>query len=190
MIAPFPRRISRSRFISIIKRQWSLAWTIALGALLAAVYFALPWVWLSHWESDTLDFRLHLRGVRRETAQVIVVGIADSSFTISERAPTLAAQKSVLARMGGKWPWDRRVFAAVLEKLTEAGARAIVLLIWSLPSETPGCAELALVLSRSRIPVVLAKKFSVHETIEGERSVTVLELRAGWGVNSMAMSRR
>ncbi len=162
--------------MSNLPRQRSLAWAISMGAVLAALYFSVPWFWLNHWEADTVDFRFRLRGLRQDASPVVVVGIADSSFTIAERAPSETAREPVLARMGEKWPWDRRVFAAVVEKLAAAGARAIVFDV-VLASETPGDSEFASALSHLRIPVVLAKEFLVHESIEGERSVSVIEPR-------------
>ncbi|MBI2516408.1 MAG: adenylate/guanylate cyclase domain-containing protein [Opitutae bacterium] len=152
----------------ILRRQ------VVLGALAAALFFALPWTWLEHWEGDAVDFRLRLRGVRTDATPVVLIGVDDSSFTIAERAPGEAAREPLLAAMGGNWPWDRRVFAAVVQKLAESGARAVVF-DFVFARETPGDAEFAAALAKAGRPVVLAKQYTQAETLEGERSVSLLE---------------
>jgi adenylate cyclase len=147
---------------------------MAVGALTAAVFFALPWQWLAHWEDDTVDFRLRLRGVRREEPAVVVIGVDDSSFTVAERAPELASRDPMLAAMGRPWPWDRRVFAAVVRKLAASDARAVVFdFVFSL--ENPGDREFAAELARVKVPVILARQLTDTATPEGERSVGAVE---------------
>ncbi|MBI2512052.1 MAG: adenylate/guanylate cyclase domain-containing protein [Opitutae bacterium] len=151
----------------------AIVWT----AIAAACFFATPWTWLRHWEADTVDFRLQLRGVAADTVPVVLVSIEDSSFTIAERAPAEAARASVLARMGRPWPWDRRVFAAVLDQLARAGARAVAFDV-VFTAETAGDPEFAAALAASPVPVVLSRQYVVADTLEGERSVTSIEPRA------------
>lgn len=148
-------------------------------AVMAALFFALPWAWVRRWEGDTIDFRLRWRGVARAAPPVVLVSIEDSSFSVAERAPEAAARESALARMSGPWPWDRRVFAAVLDKLARAGARAVAFDIVFL-AETAGDPEFAATLAASPVPVVLSRQYVVADTLEGERSVTVLEPRAAF----------
>lgn len=120
-----------------------------------------------------MDFRLRLRGARTD-ASVVLVGVDDSSFTIAERAPGEAAREPMLAAMGGGWPWDRRVFAAVVRKLAESGARAVVF-DFVFASATPGDAAFAAALADAGRPVVLAKQYTQGGTLEGERNVSLLE---------------
>lgn len=142
----------------------------------AAAFLALPWAWLRQLEAETRDFRLRLRGSATAPSPVVLVTIEDSSFTILERAPRDAAQEPVLRAMGQPWPWDRRVFAAVVEKLSRAGARAVVCDI-VFAAETPGDGEFASALAASPVPVVLARHYVVSDSLEGERSVSLLEPR-------------
>lgn len=147
-----------------------------LCAFAAAGFFGLPWTWLRHWEADTADFRLRLRGVTRDASPVVVVSIEESSFSLAERAPDAARREPVLARMGQPWPWDRRVFAAVLDQLARAGARAVVFDV-VFAAETAGDPEFAAALAASPVPVILAREYVVSETLEGERSVSTIEPR-------------
>lgn len=148
-------------------------------AVVAACFFAMPWIWVQHWEADTVDFRLRWRGSTREAPPVVIVSIEESSFGIAERAPGEAERQPVLAHMAQPWPWDRRVFAATLDKLARAGARAVVFDIVFV-AETAGDPEFAAALATSPVPVVLSRKYEVTDTLEGERSVTVLEPRAAF----------
>jgi len=153
-----------------------MAYVLLAGALCSLVFFVLPWGWVAHMESLTTDFRFKLRGINQSEPPVVVVGIADSSFNLEERAPALVAADAKLRALSQPWPWDRRVFASVVEKLHAAGARAIVFDI-VFRAETDGDAAFAETLGRSDIPVVLAKHYSTESTMEGERSLTVLEPR-------------
>lgn len=148
-------------------------------AVAAACFFALPWTWLRHWEADTVDFRLQLRGTTRESPPVVLVSIEEASFSIAARAPGEAARAPVLAHLAQPWPWDRRVFAAVLDKLARAGARAVAFDVVFV-AETAGDPEFAAALAASPVPVVLSRQYEVTATLEGERSVTVLEPRAAF----------
>lgn len=148
-------------------------WLVLAGALASALFFALPWQWLDHWEADSVDFRLRLRGVRTAPSPVVLVGVDDSSFTIAERAPAEAARIPALARMGAAWPWDRRVLAETVDRLTAAGARAVVF-DFVLAAETPGDEALARALAASPVPVALARQYVVSTTLEGERTVSII----------------
>jgi adenylate cyclase len=163
-------------------------WLIVLCAAFAALYFILPWQWLDHLECDTVDFRFRLRGVREQASPVVIVGIDDSSFSIAQLAPAEARREPALERMGGTWPWDRRIFASLVEKLASAGARAVVFDI-VFASEGPGDAAFAEALARTPIPVVLARQLSPQTSAEGECSVVAIEprqslARAGASVRS------
>ncbi|MBI5424215.1 MAG: adenylate/guanylate cyclase domain-containing protein [Opitutae bacterium] len=152
---------------------------ILLCTFAAAGFFALPWAWLRHWEADTADFRLRLRGAVRDVPPVVIVSIEESSFSLAERVPDVARREPVLARMGQPWPWDRRVFAAVLDQLARAGARAVAFDIVFV-AETAGDPEFAAALAAAPLPVILARQYEVGDTLEGERSVTVIEPRAAF----------
>src|SRR5215471_9827200 len=72
-------------------------------------------------ETRLLDLRFHLRGVQGPDVPVVLVAIDDRS----------------IAELG-RWPWSRRHFASVVQRLTAAGARVIALdLLLSEPEAHP-----------------------------------------------------
>jgi adenylate cyclase len=60
-------------------------------------------------ENKSLDLRFRLRGDRPSQGDVVIV-------TVDEKS---------IARMG-RWPWSRDVHARLIDRLTEAGARAVI----------------------------------------------------------------
>jgi adenylate cyclase len=160
-------------------RHQQLAW-LGLGiALLGAVFLSQPWQWLDTAEQLTVDLRFNLRGATRAEPAAVIVGVADSSFTIAERAPAEAAREPVLAAMAAPWPWDRSIFAGTVRRLRAGGARLIVFDI-VLAAETAGDAEFARALAEPGAPVVLASWWQEAHTAIGEGTVTLVEPRASF----------
>ena len=96
---------------SAITRHQRLAWLALAIALLGAATLSLQWEWLDTAEQITLDLRYQVRGAARTEANSVIVGVADSSFTIAERAPVEAAREPALAAMAAPWPWDRQAMS-------------------------------------------------------------------------------
>jgi adenylate cyclase len=162
-------------------RRPALPWIAAAIAVLAAAVLSLPWSgsWLASAENLAIDLRFHARtelGAHPEPA-AIIVGIADSSFTLAERAPAEIARDPALAAMTETWPWNRRVFAELVRRLRAAGARAIVFDI-VFESETAGDDEFARVLAEPGAPVVLASLWQKQDSAVGESTVRLVEPRA------------
>lgn len=151
---------------------------LAVGVgVLGAALLSLPWRWLATAENAALDLRFQARGVARSEPAAIVVGVADSSFSVAPRAPAEAARTPALAAMAGPWPWDRHVFADVVRRLRAAGARAIVFDI-VFAAETAGDAEFARALAEPGAPVVLATLWQENHSAVGEGTATLVEPRA------------
>ncbi len=160
-----------------LRRGSALPWLAAGIALAGVLLFSLPWRWLETAENLTVDLRYRARGVDRTEPQSMVVGIADSSFTIAARAPDVASREPALAAMAASWPWDRRVFAALVRRLRASGARAIVFdLVFEAGSV--GDAEFARALAEPGAPVVLAGLIQQADSATGEATVTVAEPQA------------
>jgi len=137
------------------------------------------------WETDTLetlenltiDARHRLSPDATGDPCAVVVGINDSSLDIATiAAPRELQHDPVLAAMGRSWPWDRRVFAAVVRKLRAAGARAIVF-DFVFESTTAGDPEFIQALAEPGAPVVLAGLFQEEHSLEGEGMVPLKEPR-------------
>lgn len=106
----------------------------------------------------------------------MIVGVADSSFTLAERAPGEVGREPLLAHMAAPWPWDRRVFAGLVRRLRSSGVRAIVFDI-VFAAETAGDAEFARALAEPGAPVVLASLFQENHSGVGEGMVVLVEPR-------------
>ena len=81
------------------------------------------------WEKASgasIDRRYLLRGERPPHPEIKLIGIQASSLSMDELAPEEIAASETLQLMTHPWPWDRRVYAAVLEKLMNAGAKVVV----------------------------------------------------------------
>src|SRR5258707_14979259 len=61
------------------------------------------------------------------------------------------------------WAWDRRVYAAVLQKLMDAGAKVVVF-DFVFASETEGDDAFAQVLGKYKDHVVIGAQFSPEES--------------------------
>lgn len=143
-------------------------------ALLAALLMSLPWEWLATAEDLSIDLRFQSRGTINRTPDSVILGVADSSFSIASRAPDVASQEPILHRMAADWPWDRSVFAAVVQRLRNSGAKLIVFDI-VLAAQTAGDAEFARVLAEPGAPVVLASWWQESHSAWGESTVTLVE---------------
>jgi CHASE2 domain-containing sensor protein len=83
-------------------------------SLLSTFCVALLYLWTSPFtflrslEAKALDLRFHLRGVKSPAPEVVLVVIDDRS----------------IAELG-RWPWSRRRFAEMVQRLRQAGAKVI-----------------------------------------------------------------
>ncbi len=103
-----------------------------------------------------LDGLFPLKGVCEPHPDIEIIGVCESSIGY---AKTEAAQADdaapELKLMGVSWPWDRRVFAGLIDRLAENGAKQIIL-DFALKSAFEGDAVLEQVLERHGDKVVLA----------------------------------
>lgn len=103
-----------------------------------------------------LDGLFQLRGSREPHPQIAIIGISESSLGYADtEAARAAISTNELDLMEVSWPWDRRVFASLIERLAEGGARQIVL-DFVLKSRLGGDPELERVLRTYGDRVVLA----------------------------------
>jgi adenylate cyclase len=133
------------------------ATVLGLGVLISAAGLLLPQQ-VEHLERSLADVAQELRGRRPVPPGVVIVAIDDYSLQQANNAD-LSAQTEL--RQLQQWPWPRRSYAAVLERLFGAGARAVAFdLMFDQPSSHgPGDdASLASALRRHRPRVVLASQ--------------------------------
>ncbi len=94
-------------------------------SLLSTLIVVMLYVWASqftllrNFEAKALDLRFHLRGMQQPEAPVILVVIDDRS----------------IAELG-RWPWSRRRFAEIVQRLRAAGAKVVAFDLLFTEAET------------------------------------------------------
>jgi adenylate cyclase len=115
-------------------------------------------------ENRMLDLRFQWRGEAGPGAddEVVILAIDDQSMD----------------RLQVRWPWPRTMFAKVIDRLSEAGARVVALdLVFSEVSDTERLKQdriLGDAIIRSRSWIVLGSAFSANLTDQGTK-VTYIE---------------
>jgi adenylate cyclase len=104
----------------------------------------------------------HVAGRRTPTREdVLVLGIDDASMKVDGAWPEEIEASPALQAMKIQWPWPRRAWAYILDKLFEAGAKQVFLdITFKSPSENPENDRLlSEALERHRGKVILGVKF-------------------------------
>lgn len=119
-------------------------------------------LWM-HQEGALIDRRYSNRPEQRSSSTIKLVGIANSTISLDELSPEEIAASPTLQLMQHPWPWDRRVYAAVLQKLMDAGAKVVVFdLVFA--STTDGDEVFAKALEKYKDHVVIGAQFSPEES--------------------------
>lgn len=109
-------------------------------------------------ENYAKDF---LQRIGRKTppdASLVYLGIGDSSMTLKGVSDEEIAASSTLRVMHADWPWDRTVYQAILDRLTDAGARVVIFDLL-FPSPKSGDEPFRDALERHREQVLLGSNF-------------------------------
>jgi adenylate cyclase len=105
-------------------------WIIAILGFLVFGLTQTDWLRNSEiWQKTTgelIDRRYSNRPGKPPDPNIELIGLESSSLSLSELAPEEIAASETLQLMQQPFPWDRRVYAAVLEKLINAGAKVVV----------------------------------------------------------------
>ncbi len=109
-----------------------------------------------------IDRRFLLRAEIPPHPDIKLIGLATSSFKLDTLAPEEIAASETLQRMQQPSPWDRRVYAAVLEKLMSAGAK-VVLFDFVFPGRTEGDEVFAQALAKYQDRVVIGELFDIEK---------------------------
>ena len=146
----------------------------------SACIIALLYVWpvtqtlLERREWITLD-GFHLAGNKTPArSDIVVLGIDDASLKLDSAWPEDIEASPALQAMKTQWPWPRRVWAEVLDRLFAAGARQVFIdITFKSPSADPESDRLFReALERHRGKVVLGMKF--EDSTVGNATVTQL----------------
>lgn len=126
-------------------------------------------------EQMVADAILRTTGGPPERGDLVLLGIDDASLSGSDLDPAETGSDPVLAMMSQRFPWDRRVWAAAIDRLADAGAKVIAIdLIVSEPSTPEADQALSEAISRHRDKVVLVSVFAPAGTGGGDRDELTL----------------
>lgn len=158
-----PRRKAGTTDRRAVFEWWLLSLLIAL---LAAVCASQQWLWRA--DQSIYDTLLTL-AERAPRDDIVIVGIDDDSLS-----------------QIGRWPWRRAVHATLIERLTEADARGVLLdLILSEPEGGDGLGDAALeraIRHNRRTVLAVALDSSADRTLTEAAPTPVLaEAAAGLG---------
>lgn len=79
------------------------------------------------WELKILDARFEFRGPVDVDSDIVIVSIDETSLDPEILTPEVAQLHPTLAKMAEGWPYDRSVYADVIDRLIEAGAKLVVI---------------------------------------------------------------
>lgn len=107
------------------------------------------------------DWIIRHSGGPPEKEELVLLGIDDASMVLDALDPAEIAASPALSMMKERFPWNRRVWAHVIDRLAGAGARCIVLdLVFSEPSDPDSDRAFADALQRHADKVILAAVLS------------------------------
>jgi CHASE2 domain-containing sensor protein len=145
-------------------RAWVAAWAIAATATTA---LNLGLVQLFERQAQTLFFEM--RGVVAPPKEIVILAIDEESLAQGEFFRADPQQHPELAPIES-WPWQRTVYATVIDKLMAAGAKAVAIdILFSNPSSYGEAddQQFAQALQKYAGRVVLAAQYAEVETPQG-----------------------
>ncbi len=142
-------------------------WIVAVVGILFFLLTQSDWltgslIWQKG-EGMLIDRRYLNRPFQKSYPAIKLVGIQNSTISLDELAPEEIAASPSVKLMQHPWPWDRKVYAAVLEKLMGAGAKVVVF-DFVFASETDGDDVFAQALQKYKDHVVIGAQFSPEES--------------------------
>ncbi|MEO7319967.1 MAG: CHASE2 domain-containing protein, partial [Chthoniobacteraceae bacterium] len=111
-------------------------------------------------EQALIDRRFLARGNVPANPDVVIVGINDSSLEQVALEGLAAESEGVALMAAQRFPWNRKVWAILIERLMQSGAKVVALDL-ILDGDNPGTEELAAVVAKYRDRLVLGARFTV-----------------------------
>ena len=143
---------------------------LAIGALTAGLTTIADPSWLQAIEYNLQASFLEVRGVVTAPDNILIVAIDDDSLSQGANYQTDPQQFADLAPIQS-WPWRRQAYANVIERLMQAGVKAIAIdVLFTTPSVYGAADDQALkqVLTKYRDRIVLASKYINTENLQGQ----------------------
>jgi adenylate cyclase len=133
-------------------------WIVVAVGILVFWLTQNAWLTKSHYwqkaDGALIDRRYLLRNEVLPDPNIKLIGLGTTSFQLDSLAPEEIAASPTLQKMQQPWPWDRSVYAAILEKLMGAGAK-VVMFDFVFASETEGDDVFAKALEKYKDHVVI-----------------------------------
>jgi adenylate cyclase len=129
-----------------------------------------------HVEVKTRDILVRTDGRLQPREDFVFLGIDSNSILGGGVSDEELASSVALQRMGGQYPWDRRVYADAIDRLATAGAKVIILDLVLAQNSTPEQDKaLAEAIARHRDKIVLTSAFIPMAMGQGKDGMQVLE---------------
>jgi adenylate cyclase len=151
----------------ILWKRWRKSFACLVGVVVVMLgygkFSGFPngWKLIEGWDRSIGDLLIRRSGGPAERKDLVLLGIDDASLALDGLDPGEIAASPTLSLMKQRFPWDRRVWAAAIDRLAGAGAKLIVLdLIFSEPSDPEADAELAAAIKRHPGRVLLGSVIS------------------------------
>lgn len=143
-------------------------WIVAVIGLLLfwltqKEWFTQNFIWQKA-EGTMIDYSYRVRGESPPDPRIKLIGLNTTSFQLDTIAPDEIAASPTLQKMQQPWPWDRSIYAMILDKLMAAGAK-VVLFDFVFASETAGDEEFAAALQRHADRVVIGEMFADEQGV-------------------------
>lgn len=146
-------------------------WIVVVAGLLVFWLSQSAWLTNSHaWqkaEGLLIDRRYLLRGQAKPDPRIKLIGLSSTSFQLDALKPEEIAASPTLQNMQHPWPWDRAIYAAILQKLMDAGAK-LVLFDFVFASRTDGDDVFAQALEKYQDRVVIGEMLADEEGPTGK----------------------
>ncbi|MDR3377145.1 MAG: adenylate/guanylate cyclase domain-containing protein [Verrucomicrobiae bacterium] len=137
--------------------------------IMVAVGLLVFWLTQKDWFTNTFiwqkaqgtltDFSYRLRVEDLPDPRIKLIGLNTTSFQLDTLSSNEIAASPTLQKMQQPWPWDRSVYAAILDKLMDAGVK-VVLFDFVFASETDGDEVFARELQKYPDRVVIGEMFA------------------------------
>jgi adenylate cyclase len=140
-------------------------------ALITALFFLVYWfqfVPLIEAENYVQDWFARLGRKTPADPRLVLIGIDRASYA-QDILPAEAQADPILAALRGNFPWSRAVWATLIDRLVNAGAKVVVIdLVFANPGD--GDEELRAVLEKHKDHVVIGANFFSEVTDRGTNS--------------------
>lgn len=126
-------------------------------------WFTNTFIWQKT-EGALIDYCYWFRGESPPDPRIKIIGLNTTSFQLDGLSPDEIAASPTLQKMQQPWPWDRSVYADILEKLMNAGAK-VVMFDFVFAGETDGDDTFAKALQKYRDHVVIGEMFADEQGV-------------------------